>query len=152
MIDPCEILAADDQAKIGDAVLDQLEAGIAAGKDEQLHASVELSRLGSVEAAMQLEGNEIVLPARRPPPAPQIVLSGCQECVRRHHLVAVLELGGPSVRAWIERAGAAPAADFRAGRRRDAEDHLIQRAARDAEGRKRQAGGRHLVAGVKPDR
>jgi len=51
----------------------------------------------------------------------------------------------------MQRAHAAAAPDFGAGCGGDLENHFVQYAAGDAEGGKRQRGGRHFTARVEPD-
>src|SRR5262249_24554040 len=108
------------QAQIGDAVLHGLEPRIAARKERQLDRRSERGRLIRREPPMQLERDEIVLRARRPLPAAQIMLAGREKDLAGRDGVAVVEIGAPAAIAWRERAHAATAAERRAPPRRRA--------------------------------
>ena len=101
---------------------------------------------------MQLEGNEIVLPARRSLPAPQVMFSGRQECVLCGHFTSVVKSGGPSAITWPQRSNAMPAAHIGAVYRSCAKNGLVQGSARNAEGGKWQASRHHLTTCVQSNR
>jgi hypothetical protein len=86
-----EAVALYQEAEVGAAALHRLQPGIAAGKERQLHPPGEGRRLTRGQAEHHLEADQVVLAARWPGMAPQVVLARRQNGGAGLHLGATLQ-------------------------------------------------------------
>ncbi len=90
-----QLLAADKQAQVCGAVLNELQARVSAGKDDELDVMLERSLLRWRQAIVHLEGDEIVLAPWRARVSTEVVFAGGEESVGGRTQIAIAQARGP---------------------------------------------------------
>lgn len=123
----------DEQAEVGVAVFNELQAGIAAGKEDEFDVAAEYVGLLRREAEVLLEGDEVRLAAGRARMCAEIVFAGGEEDGGSLEGLAAGKRGLPMVIRAGEGFDAVAAADVCTGLLREREQGLVETVAGERE-------------------